>query len=58
MIDAATRILVRQRAAERCEYCRVRQEHEPFYRFHIEHILPRQHGGNDEVTNLALACHH
>ena len=22
----------------------------------IEHILPRNHGGTDEVTNLALAC--
>ncbi|MGA2117371.1 MAG: HNH endonuclease [Bryobacteraceae bacterium] len=24
---------------------------------HIEHILSKQHGGLDEVGNLALACH-
>jgi hypothetical protein len=27
-------------------------------RFHIEHTIPRQHGGKDSVENLALACHH
>lgn len=36
----------------------MRQEHEPFYRYHVEHVLPRQHGGNDDETNLALACNH
>jgi hypothetical protein len=36
----------------------MRQEHEPFYRYHIEHVLPRQHGGNDDEPNLALACNH
>jgi hypothetical protein len=24
--------------------------------FHIEHILPRKHGGSDDSLNLALAC--
>ncbi len=24
---------------------------------HIEHIVPRQHGGVDDQSNLALACH-
>ena len=23
---------------------------------HIEHILPRKHGGTDDLDNLALAC--
>jgi len=23
---------------------------------HIEHIVPRKHGGSDETDNLALAC--
>ena len=27
-------------------------------RFHVEHVIPRQHGGGDEPENLALACHH
>src|SRR5437016_3905081 len=25
-------------------------------RFHVEHIVARQHGGSDTVENLALAC--
>jgi hypothetical protein len=28
----------------------------PRARFHIEHVLPRQHGGQDEADNLA--CSH
>ncbi|MCC6362714.1 MAG: HNH endonuclease [Bryobacterales bacterium] len=24
---------------------------------HVEHVVPRQHGGTDEISNLALACH-
>jgi hypothetical protein len=48
-------VQVRQRAADRCEYCRVPQA--AFRRaFHIEHIVARQHGGPDTPDNLALAC--
>jgi hypothetical protein len=36
----------------------MRQEDEPFYRFHIEHVIAKQHEGPDELTNLALACHY
>jgi len=52
-----TRQWVRDRAGDRCEYCQLRQEHEPFYRFHIEHIVAKVHGGTDHPGNLALACH-
>lgn len=38
--------------------CRVPQEDDAFFSFHVEHILPRQHGGLDEFGNLALACYH
>jgi hypothetical protein len=55
-MDAATRRVVWQRAEDRCEYCRMRQAEEPFFRYHVEHIIPRQHGGGDENDNLALAC--
>ncbi len=55
---AALRRLVRRCAGERCEYCRLHQSDEPFLRFHIEHVIARQHGGRDEPANLALACHH
>ncbi len=55
-MDAAVRALVRRRAGDRCEYCLLRQEHLPFSTFQIEHVVARKHGGDDESTNLALAC--
>ena len=58
MIDAATRALVRERARGRCEYCSLPQSAEPFFAFHIEHIVARQHRGGDDPENLALACYH
>lgn len=54
-MDAATSQLVRQRAGNRCEYCRLPQEFSGL-RFHIEHIIARQHGGTDHPDNLAIAC--
>ena len=54
-MDAALTELVRQRAGNRCEYSRLPQAHSAL-RFHIEHIVPRQHGGGDTPENLALAC--
>jgi hypothetical protein len=51
----ADRERVRQRARHRCEYCRLPQRgHEE--RFSIDHVLAIKHGGNDDVSNLALAC--
>lgn len=55
-MDARTRRLVRERARERCEYCRLPHAASPFLAFHIEHIRARQHGGQDDPANLALAC--
>jgi len=55
-MDATTRDLVRRRADNRCEYCLLRQEHSELTH-HIEHITAKQHGGGDDVDNLALACH-
>jgi hypothetical protein len=57
MIDQPLANLVRDRAGDRCEYCLLRQQDDRFFRFHIEHIIPKQHGGRDESENLALACH-
>jgi hypothetical protein len=56
MIDAGFRRFVRERAGERCEYCRLHQSKSEILH-HIEHIVARKHGGNDDVGNLALACH-
>ena len=57
-MDAATRQFVKQRAAERCEYCRMSQETTPFFAFHVEHIRAQQHTADDSLENLALACPH
>lgn len=46
---------VRTRAAYRCEYCLI-PESALHIAFHIEHIRARQHGGSDDLDNLALAC--
>lgn len=54
----AARRLVRERAAHRCEYCRLEQPQAPFVAFHVEHVVPRKHGGSDAPDNLALACQH
>jgi hypothetical protein len=55
-MDARLRELVRERADHRCEYCRLPQSALPWARFHIEHIRAQQHGGSDDLANLALAC--
>jgi 5-methylcytosine-specific restriction endonuclease McrA len=55
-MTAAMRKLVRERAGERCEYCRLPQSALPFATFHVEHVIAIQHGGSDEDLNLALAC--
>lgn len=52
----AIRDLVRKRAGNACEYCRIPQEATPLISFHIEHIVSRQHGGSDAPDILALAC--
>ena len=46
---------VARRAAHRCEYCRAP---EAIFNlpFEVEHITPLSRGGNDDSTNLALAC--
>ncbi len=55
-MDSATRQMVWERAGRRCEYCRLKQEHEPGQTFHVEHVTARQHGGSSDPANLALAC--
>jgi len=55
-MDQATRLRVRQRAGNRCEYCRISQNDEPIYSYQIEHITAKKHGGSEDDANLALAC--
>ena len=44
----------------RCIHCRrqllVDLEGEPIGDVTVEHIVPRRHGGGDDLENLALAC--
>jgi 5-methylcytosine-specific restriction endonuclease McrA len=55
-MDPGLKELVRRRAGNACEYCRIPQDATPLISFHIEHIVSRQHGGTDEPATLALAC--
>jgi hypothetical protein len=55
-MDANPRAAVRDRAGGRCEYCHRSQADSPLIAFHVEHVIPRKHGGSDEFDNLALAC--
>ncbi|MGI8669270.1 MAG: HNH endonuclease [Aridibacter sp.] len=43
------------RADERCEYCQAPEAISNFL-FEVEHIIPKFHGGSDDLENLALAC--
>src|SRR6266850_3146835 len=56
MISADSRSQVRERAQNACEYCRLHQDDSPLAALHVEHIVPKIHGGSDDLTNLALAC--
>ena len=54
-ISLELRQFIAQRANGRCEYCQLPQKatlfkHEP------DHIVSRQHGGDNSANNLALAC--
>lgn len=52
LMDSRTAQLVRGRAANRCEYCQVSEDQDPFFTFHIEHIIAQKHGGLDDPSNL------
>jgi hypothetical protein len=56
-VNAALAREVRERANHRCEYCHLTVYFYPLP-FHIDHIVPRQHGGSTDADNLALACLH
>ncbi|MBV9123487.1 MAG: HNH endonuclease [Planctomycetes bacterium] len=56
-MDAALRQAVRRRARLCCEYCQLPEAQAPVTPFQVEHIIAKQHGGNDSFGNLALACH-
>jgi hypothetical protein len=52
------RIEINRCPEKRTRPCHQHQHDEPFFTYHIEHIIPRQHGGTDDESNRALACYH
>lgn len=54
-IPNTVREQVRERAKGRCEYCQA-AEWLMGVLFTVDHIVPRAHGGGDELDNLSLAC--
>lgn len=54
-METSVRRLARERAGHRCEYCGL-AERDVYIPHHIDHIRPKQHGGNDSLENLAVAC--
>ena len=50
------RELIRRRAGERCEYCRMPQSAISFIPFHVDHVIALQHRGRADMDNLAFAC--
>lgn len=50
------RELVCARAGNCCEYCKLPQELLPVALFHLDHVIPVQHGGDDGAANLCLSC--
>lgn len=55
-ISPTQRRVVRERAGDCCEYCRL-PESGGTIAFHVDHIIPRKHDGSDESDNLCLACY-
>lgn len=56
MRSPSRRQRVTERAGDRCEYCHLAQECEPFSVFHLEHIIATHHRRDDSDDNLCLAC--
>jgi hypothetical protein len=50
-MDERTKARVRERAGNRCEYCKVHQKNSPLAVLHVEHILPKFHGGSDDLNS-------
>jgi 5-methylcytosine-specific restriction endonuclease McrA len=54
-MDSRLRQRIRDRAGDRCEYCRLPQAAIKAV-LQVEHIVARQHTGSSLEDNLALAC--
>lgn len=55
MVAQSIERIVRERAKDRCEYCRLPQAFSTRH-FQIDHVHARQHLSDDFLDNLALSC--
>ncbi|MGJ3253797.1 MAG: HNH endonuclease [Elainellaceae cyanobacterium] len=56
-LTEAIRHQVGQRAQGLCEYCHCSEAWQ-YVAFTVDHIIPLDEGGSNELNNLALACFH
>ncbi len=54
-VSASLRRLVTNRAAGRCEYCRVPMT-DAYAGHEVDHIYAEKHGGETSEDNLCLSC--
>jgi hypothetical protein len=54
---SAIRKRVQRRASNRCEYCQISQQDLADFPFHVDHIIPKKHGGTSAFSNLCWSCH-
>jgi hypothetical protein len=54
-IPAALRRAIYQRAAGRCEYCRI-HESDTYAPHEVDHVYAEKHGGQTTEENLCLCC--
>lgn len=55
-MDESLRLLVFDRAGQRCEYCRMPMAYDVLP-FQVDHIRPQKHRGQTTADNLALTCY-
>lgn len=53
-ISGTVRYEVLKRAGSRCELCGISMEERAI---EVDHIVPRKHGGKDDITNLQALCY-
>ncbi len=55
-MDSSLWGFVRRRAGHRCEYCHIRQEHDPLYTFPVDHTVARLLHVNTAALLLKATC--
>lgn len=54
-ISEEIRSKVAARAQFKCEYCLISERY-AYFRFHVDHIISKKHGGLNALNNYALSC--